>query len=189
MDKLTKKLAGLLALSTAQRVQTLSLIKTSNIKIFTSNIEITIEDIIKTSAPGRQNPKLVIPFFPTKPEICPAKTLLTYIKVTNVYRENPNTQRLFLTTKKPFHNATASTIGRWIRQVLSESGIDTSVFTAHSVRHASTSAADRRGVSIEIIKKTAGWSGDSLIFGKFYNRPVDTNLVNNFAEAVFSQSD
>ena len=36
--------------------------------------------------------------------------------------------------------------------------VDTSVFTAHSTRHASTSAAKRRGVDLDLIRKTAGWT-------------------------------
>lgn len=183
--KLTKKLVALLMLSTGQRVQTLSLIKLSNIRVNDSNIDITIDELIKTSAPGRPQPHLKIPFFNDKIQICPSKTIISYLEATKSLREGVDTEKLILTTKKPYHNASASTIGRWIKQVLHESGIDTSIFSAHSVRHAATSAADRKGVSIELIKKAAGWSGNSLVFSKFYNRPVATNSDNEFANAVF----
>lgn len=189
LDKLTKKLVALLALSTAQRVQTLSLIRLTNVKVNQRlNIEITIDDIIKTSAPGKPMPRLIIPFFPNNIEICPAQTLLSYIETTSNSRLNPNTDRLILTAKKPCHNASASTISRWIKQVLSESGIDTHIYSAHSARHAATSAAGRRGISVEIIKKTAGWTGNSLIFGKFYNRPLSINqsVDNVFAESIYN---
>lgn len=63
LGQITKKLAVLLALSSGQRVQTLSLIRVSNIRIGEVNIEIVINDIIKTSMPGRPMPRLVIPFF------------------------------------------------------------------------------------------------------------------------------
>lgn len=163
LDKLTKKLVALLALSSAQRVQTLSLIRLCNIKVNETNIEIIIDDVVKTSAPGWSMPRLIIPFFPHKDQICPAKTLSSYLKATEMYRNTPQTDKLILTIKKPVHNASAPTISRWIKQVLAESGVDTTIFSAHSTRHASTSAANRKGISIDLIKKAAGWSGNSYI--------------------------
>lgn len=48
LEKLTKKLATLLALSTAQRVQTLSLIRTQNIRVSEDDVKILITDRTKT---------------------------------------------------------------------------------------------------------------------------------------------
>lgn len=62
VELMTKKLVTLLALSTGQRVQTLSLIKVNNIMINETCLNINIDDIIKTSAPNRVNPRLIIPF-------------------------------------------------------------------------------------------------------------------------------
>lgn len=187
LASLSKKLVALLALSTAQRVQTLSLIRLSGVEVSSAKIVIYINDLIKTSAPNRLAPKLIIPFFCNREQVCPAKTLSAYIEATKVYRSLPLTERLILTTKKPIHNASTATISRWIRDVLTESGIDTAVFTAHSTRHASTSAARRKGVSVDIIKKTAGWSGESLTFAKFYNRPITVDEDNAFAEAIYNR--
>lgn len=186
LETLTKKLVTLLALSTAQRTQTLSLIKVCNIKTSNSRIEIVIDDLTKTSTPNRAVPPLIIPFFHQKLQICPASTLLAYIRASQPFREHINTDRLILTIKRPYHNASSSTIGRWIKNVLTDSGVDTSVFGAHSTRHASTSAAKRKGISIDLIKRAAGWSGNSLIFAKFYNRPLRLNDESEFAESVLS---
>jgi integrase len=188
LDLLTRKTVTLLALSTAQRVQTLSLIKVDNIQINEGNIRIIIDDLIKTSAPGKPTPRLILPFFPNKEEICPARTLLAYIDRTQTFRSIRNAERLLLTIKRPIHNASSSTISRWIKQTLSDSGIDTNMYCAHSTRHAATSAANRKGLSVEMIKKTAGWSGNSLVFSKFYNRPlsIENNADNAFAEAVYN---
>lgn len=187
LDVLTQKLVTLLALSTAQRVQTLSKIRLSNIKTSTDFIEIVIDDIIKTSVYGRPAPKLTIPFFRNKEQICPAKILLVYINVTNQYRNDLQNDYLILTTRKPIHNASSSTISRWIKSVLTKSGIDTSVFSAHSTRHAATSSASRKGVSIDVIKKTAGWTGNSLVFSKFYNRPLPVVEDLTFANAILDE--
>lgn len=146
LDKLTKKLVALLALSTAQRVQTLSLIRLCNVRANGSNFEIIITDVTKTSAPGRNMPRLTIPFFPHKVEICPGKPLSSYLEATQKFRHSSQTDKLILTIKKPIHNASASSISRWIKLVLTESGVDTIIFSAHSTRHASTSAAKRKGI-------------------------------------------
>lgn len=189
LSQITGKTAVLLALSTGQRVQTLSLIRLSNVRVSDSSIDIVINDVIKTSTPNRPMPYLSIPFFPNQIEVCPARALSSYLEATNAFRTTTNTERLFLTTRKPFHNASPSTISRWIKNVMRASGVNTEIFSAHSTRHASTSAAHRRGLSIDLIKKCAGWSGNSLVFAKFYNRPLASNYdEGTFAEAVYDHS-
>ena len=50
---------------------------------------------------------------------------------------------------------TMDTIGRWLRMVLDNSGIDTTVFRAHSTRAAATSAAKCANVSVSTIMNAA----------------------------------
>lgn len=183
LEQLTKKLVVLLALSTGQRCQTLSLIRISNIKISSERIIINITDIIKTSGIGRVQPRLDLPFFIQRPCVCPADTLVSYIAMTSTDRSSHD-DRLILTIKKPYHPASSQTLGRWIKQMLASSGIDTTVFSAHSTRHAATSAAQRAGVSVDVIRKTAGWSDHSATFANFYNRPL-INDDSNFANSIF----
>ncbi|KYN15933.1 hypothetical protein ALC57_11826, partial [Trachymyrmex cornetzi] len=45
-------------------------------------------------------------------------------------------------------------------------------FSAHSTRHASTSLAAHKGVSVNLIKRAAGWSGESRVFADFYNKVI-----------------
>lgn len=170
LDMLTKKLVTILALTSGHRVQTLSLIKIKNI-IFTSDgVQIKIPDIIKTSKKNSLQPMLYLKTYTNKIEICPVHTVKTYLNVTKDIRRN--IENLILTFKRPYHNATSQSISRWIKMTLTEAGIDTSVFTAHSTRHAATSAANRAGLNIDLIRKTAGWSNDSATFARFYNRPL-----------------
>lgn len=185
IELITRKLVILLALATGQRSQTISLIRLNNIEKLNDRIIIKITDVIKTSAIGRCQPVLNLPFFVEKPSICPAQTLLTYIDLTQRYRPNDET-RLILTCKRPFHAASSQSIGRWIKQAMEESGVDVSIFRPHSTRHAATSAASRAGVSVDVIRKSAGWSGQSAVFANFYNRPIVNDLMsNNFARSVF----
>ncbi|XP_063366804.1 uncharacterized protein LOC134660224 [Cydia amplana] len=182
LENLSKKLVTLLAIVTAHRVQTLSLIKLSNIYHYSDKVLIKISDLIKTSRPGSHQPVLSLPFFKEKPDICPGQALLDYINMTKDIRGG--CERLFIAFKKPHKEITSQTISRWIKTTLKDSGIDTSIFTSHSTRHASVSAANRLGVNIDVIRKTAGWSGTSKVFAKFYNRPIVP--TNDFARSLVS---
>jgi integrase len=66
-----------------------------------------------------------------------------------------------------------STLARWLKSVLSLSGIDSS-FTAHSFRSASTSYAFNKGVSIKTIMDTANWAS-AQTFYKHYYKTVNSN--------------
>lgn len=182
-DKLSKKLATLLALVTAHRVQTLSLIRISNIHKDNNKYIIKISDQIKTSAINRLQPTLMLPYFDEKPAICPARTLEYYLSMS-AEKRNSDCDFLFISIKRPFKSVCSQSLSRWIKGTLKESGIDTTIFSAHSTRHASTSAARRLGVSIDLIKKTAGWTGNSEAFAKFYNREVSSNSTESFARSL-----
>lgn len=186
LEKLTKKLVTLLALATAQRLQTLSKIKVENIKVSESDIKIYIIDRIKTSAVGRNQPLLYLPFLNDKPELCVANLLQEYLSRTNTLRPK-NEKNCFLTYKKPHKAATSQTISRWIRQTLEESGIETNIYSGYSTRHAATSAAQRKGVNIESIRKTAGWTEKSNVFVRFYNLPL-REPNSTFVSSVFNST-
>ena len=186
LTNLTKKVTILLALCTSRRVQTFSLIRVQNINRCPIGIKINITDMIKTSAANREQPVLYLPYFVENPRICPAKTLDDYLEVTSALRPE-GTDSLLLTVKRPHKKASSQTISRWIKQTLAESGVDVTVFSAHSTRHASTSAAASAGVCIDTIRKTAGWSSSSQTFARFYNRPLIDDGV--FARSVCAISD
>lgn len=127
---------------------------------------------------------LILPFFEERPEICPGKTLITYLdKTKNIRKDFPN---LFISFRKPFNVVSPQTLSRWVKSTLALSGIDVTMFSAHSTRHAATSAAYRLGVSIDLIKQTAGWSGSSDMFAKFYNKSLPECLAkaDSFANAI-----
>lgn len=176
----TKKTAILLVLATGQRAQTICAIDIGNIKIESDFVFIQVDKLIKTSAPNRMQPFIKLPFFTDRPHVCPARAVVDYLNITrNIRGDNKN---LFLSYRKPYKPVTVSSISRWIKSVLQESGIDVAIFSAHSTRHASTSAALQKGVSIDEIRRTAGWTNSSSCFARFYNRPV---RCEGFTEAIF----
>ena len=182
LDKISRKLVTLLALVTAHRVQTLSKIKVENIRTSPNEISIKIPDLIKTSSINSKQPILVLPYFRERPEICPAKLLKDFLRITATLRNNHTF--LFISTKKPHNKVCAQTLSRWIKSTLEVSGIDVTEFSAHSTRHASTSRAHKMGVNLDLIRKTAGWSGTSTTFARFYNRAISTDTRDLFARSI-----
>lgn len=182
LKDLSKKVITLLALVTAHRMQTFSLIDINNIEIGSDKVVIKIPDRIKTSGLNREQPILIIPMFLENCKVCAGSALVSYLQRT---RHNRNSEkRLFLSYKSPYKAVSSQTLSRWVSDILSLAGIDTSVFSAHSTRHAATSAAKRDGISLALIRKTAGWSKNSLTFAKFYDRDI-VEEKESFAEAIY----
>ena len=182
LTTLTLKTVMLLALASAHRVQTLTSIDIRCIVFTNFGVEIKIEELIKTSAHGRPQPLLHLPFFKDCPELCVASHLQKYLEYTSNIRND--IKKLFISLTRPHKPVTSQTISRWLKRVLKDGGIDVQIFTAHSTRHASTSTAFSKGIDIETIRKTAGWSENSQVFGRFYNRQILNS--NAFAHAVFN---
>lgn len=178
LEHLSYKLVALLALSTAQRVQTLSLIKLSNVVKSAESVRIFIPDQLKTSRPGHVQPCLTFPVFNENFKLCVSSCLRSYILRTSCLRD---TDSLFISFVKPHKAVTSQTLSRWLVNTLKLSGIDTVVFKGHSFRHSSTSKAFSCGVKIDSIFQSAGWSSGSSTFAKWYKRPVNNQFefVNN----------
>lgn len=183
IKQLAEKTITLMILATAHRLQTMALINIDNIKISTTAIEIKVPDLIKTSKPGTFQPNLVLPFFKERKSVCVAKTLTQYLKITQALRGD--TKNLFISTIKPHKVVGAQTLGHWVKAFLKKSGIDTDNFSAYSTKHAAVSKAKVRGVDIDTIRRTAGWSKNSSAFARFYNRPIQESNE-TFARKILS---
>lgn len=185
LKELSLKLLTLLAILTAHRLQTYSLILLENIEISKDKVIIKIPDRIKSSGFNKYQPILRFPFYDKNPKICAARALCAYIDRTKDLRKSDS--KLFISFKKPHINVTSQTLSRWISIIFTEAGLDTNMFSAHSTRSASTSLAKRRGIPIDLIRKTAGWSKDSCTFARHYDRSaleiVDENY---FANAIYN---
>ncbi|CAC5383917.1 unnamed protein product [Mytilus coruscus] len=172
LKDLTLKLTALLALCTAQRVQTLHFLKLSLLSDFGDYIVFTINELLKTSKPGQKLKFIRLDRF-TNQKLCVVNTLKSYIERTKNSRKSDS----LLISYKLHTQVTSSTIARWLKEVLSLSGIDTSVFTAHSYRGASTSKAYSSGLSLSDVLKTANWTNAKTFF-RFYNRDCSVSFSN-----------
>lgn len=179
LEMISKKTATLFILTTGQRVQIISLINI-NVVVKEDCITIKIDKLVKTSAPNKCQPFLTLPFFKDKENICSAMALCNYLEATKTIRNDTST--LFISYRKPHKVVSTSTISRWIKKCMEESGIDISTFTTHSTRHAATSAAFKKGVTIEDIKRTAGWTGKSTVLENFI---TDLSLITLILQRVY----
>ena len=82
---------------------------------------------------------------------------------------------------KALQSSIKRTISRWLKRAMQAAGVDTSIFTAHSVRSASTSKAALSQVSIKTILATAGWSR-ATTFSRYYERPIVD--AHTFSDAI-----
>lgn len=69
-------------------------------------------------------------------------------------------------------------IGRWIKDLLKSSGVDTDTISAHSTRGASASRVVRMVVTIDSVLNTAQWANAST-FARFYNRDIGVDFGNS----------
>ena len=185
LQNLTHKLVMLCALVTGQRCQTLHLMNLGQVHRNPDTSYIFwIDQIVKQSAPGREQPVLFIPRFVADSKLCVATVLDEYIDRTSSLRGEE--QQLFISYTKPHHGVSKDTISRWIRTVMQKAGVGTTVFKPHSTRAASTSKARSCNVSLPAIMKAASWSSD-CVFNIFYNKPVQPqNLSDSFRHAILS---
>ena len=123
--------------------------------------------------------------FPSDKKFCPVACLRGYEKRTEDKR-TPNKKEprpLFLSYVKPYKPVTSQRVAYWIKELLELAGVNTSEFGAHSVRGASTTAALKKGVGLDLILQVADWSKNST-FRQFYYRPAQTNPAMEFGKAV-----
>ena len=103
-------------------------------------------------------------------------TLKAYEERTEPFHALPNDSR-----SKPFlswigqHTPVSScTIARWLKSLMTEAGIDISIFKAHSIRGATCSTAAGAGVTTKDILDAADWSSEGT-FQCFYCRELKKN--------------
>ena len=80
-----------------------------------------------------------------------------------------------------FHS---STVSRWIKEILKETGVDADVFKGHSTHSVSTSKACLSGIFVDDMLSRGSWSNEST-WQKFYHKQL-VSKVQFFQEWVLS---
>lgn len=166
LKQLSLKLALLLALTSGQRVQTLSALNLDFTCRDKSRFTFHINKVLKTSRPGVHH-SVQFNKFDLEPKLCPFRNILCYIDRTEDIRSD---SFLFISYVRPFKPISAQSLSRWISLGLREAGVP-DTFSAHSVRHASSSHADMRRVPMDSILRTVGWSKEKT-FATFYRKDI-----------------
>ena len=146
LKDLSFKLTMLLALTTSQRVQTLKALDIHSMTLNTKQCVFVINSVLKTTKPGKHLTNIQIEAFVANKNLCPLEHLKQYLEKTSAIR-GLHTQ-LLLSYQKPHRPVSTDTIARWIKVVLAQAGVNTELFSAHSTRAASTTAAHNKGISI-----------------------------------------
>lgn len=108
---------------------------------------------------------------------------VTHVKVLSRENKRNKKNKQIIISYKTFKKVSTSTVARWLKEIFKKAGIDEKVFSAHSYRSASTSAAFAGGVQLKDILETANWS-KAKTFYTFYRR----ELSNNFSDTILSSS-
>ena len=183
LKDLTLKLTMLLCLTTGQRGQTIHKMDVSGIQALPDRYRITINDKLKHTKPGKHLAPIDLLAFPEEESLCVVKTLEEYLQRTYQHRDKHS--QLLLSYIQPFKPVSKETIARWVKVVLKSAGIDVAKYSAHSSRAASTSTCKAKGLTMKKIMAAAGWSNAGT-FGKFYEKPVDTESQ-NFGRILLKQ--
>jgi len=177
---LTFKLTMLLALTSAQRLQTLHNLRLDNMSHSYDCIEFVITDLLKHFRPGKAGMQIKFQAFNLNQNLCVYSILKLYLKVTEKIRGDE--KQLLISYKKPHYKVSKDTISRWIKTVMKAAGVDVSIFKPHSTRSAATCAANNNDIPVENILAAAGWSS-AKTFQAWYNKPVIKDS-NTFASGV-----
>ena len=121
--------------------------------------------LLKQSRLGHHLAPIELMAYPGYSKLCIVAVLRELLARTQDVRKDQD--QLHLNHQKPHHPIIKHTLARWLRDILNKSGVDTELFRVHSTRTASTSAAARCGLPVEVIMKAAGWSVVST-FTRFY---------------------
>ena len=119
-------------------------------------------------------PPLSLEGLPDRPNVCPIIAANEYITRTAEFRlqaDGLDRTGLFLSLDMRHCNVKSVTIARWIREGMSLSGIDTSVFKAHSIRSAAVSRLANKGASLKEIMRLGRWRSNSVL-KRFYLRQL-----------------
>ena len=173
---LSKKLCMLLALTLIARGQTLKAIDIEYIIFDTKDgnrvksVQIGIPAHLKTDRPGSGSKTYTFKPFMDRPRICVVSTLLDFLHRSDSHRNISHTTQLFISSKPPYKAVSVDTIRRWIKSILQYSNVDVSYFSAHSTRHAMSSAAMSSGrFKADQILSTAGWTNAGT-FARHYEK-------------------
>jgi len=191
LKQLTLKTVMLIALTSSDRGQAISKLDIKFCNITNEFILFVIPELTKTSSATKPHKTVKCPSFRDK-ALDVRHYVKQYIKRTEKYRDlavqngSKRPSKLFISFRKPYKQVTSQTIARWVKSVMSNAGINTSYFKAHSTRGAASSAAIHQGATLTQVLQLGDWSSNTT-FTKFYCRHTDSSEVGRMILQTASQ--
>jgi hypothetical protein len=176
LKEISMKLCMSMALSSASRSSEIHKLDIENMNITEDEIVFTLKDLTKSRRVGQSPISVKFTKYKEHSKLDIISCTLEYLEKTKIIRADES-------LIKPHKAVKSCTIAIWLKNIMALSGIDVSVFKLHSTRGASTSKANKYGLSIEQIIKKGNWKSCKT-FRKFYNRPVVDDENDNFQERV-----
>ena len=175
---LSFKIVTLIALVSAQRVQSLFNLCLSGMKEESDRFILYLGKI-KQSRPKFSSMYITIHKFDSDQNLCIYCAFVEYLKRTSGLSE-VSCDKIFVSFYQPHKAVLKSTLARWIKSMLAMSGVNINMFSAHSTRVAVASAANKCDIPVGDILNLAGWSSETT-FARHYCEPVlknnDVNIM------------
>ena len=111
--------------------------------------------------------RVTIKWFKDK-QVCPYNAISHYINKTKNVRR---TQFLFVTSNT-FKSVAPATLSRWVKNILQEAGVDTTVYKPHTTRHASASNFAYSTNNLAQTLKLGCWKTTSSFYKHYLQKPV-----------------
>lgn len=176
LKELTLKLVMLMALTQAARVQTLHLLLCTGACIEQSSVTLWLGGNLKQCRPKFNIRMVKFCAYEQDSRLCVVQTMKEYLVRTKHLRKNSGQEqgKLLISFIKPHGCVSKDTVARWIKSMLKGCGINTSKYTAGSVRPASVSKANALNVPLSTILAKAGWTQETT-FARHYNKEISLN--------------
>ena len=130
---------------------------------------------LKHDQQGRPRDKFIYKKFENS-KLCPMAATKEYLKRRAEY--NVAHTKFLFTTVSPYGPPHKDTIARWVKNTLTQAGVNTNTFSSHSFRSSASSKTNNMGVDLDTILKMGCWSREST-FRKFYSKELEYMDKNN----------
>lgn len=166
--QLSYKLVMFLLITSCQRVQSIEFLKIS--RMIHGNEEIVFR-LVRRLKHNTKGSLQILQFkeFKLGLRLWVVFTLKHYIARTKYKRKGED--QLMLGFKPPYQKISSNTLSRWTRELMEWAGLDSEVFTTHSIRSAVSSQMCRINIPIKDIMKKASWKTE-CVFRQFYQKPL-----------------
>ena len=180
--QLTRKLAMLLALTTASRASEIQKLNLNYFVDLGDTLEFSIKALTKTRRVGEKPRTIVLHQFADNSALDVVQCVRDYIVRTREWRVSDAHHQLLLGTVKPHGPVVTCTVAHWLVRIMELAGVDVATYKAHSTRSAATSKAKVMGLSIAEIMQRANWKCAGT-FRRFYDRS-DSSQSDRFSASV-----